>query len=438
MPRQGFWLLRVAVRGLLLAGTSGILLAGAAGAGAAQAVTGTARAGAAQTGPAQAVTGTARAGTAQTGPAQTGPAQTGPAQINALARPDLCWQAGGNGALVTLARCDSALQAQQWTLTSDGVLMTGTGYCLEAADGPLFIDFADQCGGSAGQRWQFSGATGALTSTGTGICAVAGGPLVPGTGVVRATCTAATSASATSATSAISTASAVSTASAASATAATGPAASDGGRWSFGYSAVTVTAGSGHGLAGGAFTASMTVANAAPAQAAYGVSMRLGLPRGVTLSAFRGTGGAAGWRCDVRALTCSGDLAAGDAERVGISGRLPATARRGTVVDVSAGVSVAGTSQSPGTSRAAVPVRVTVLAAAPPAVAGRADRPGVAPACSSRRSPPGPCCSAAACWLPWPGGPRPGEARNSGTGNTAARNRPGRTLSRRTNPTSSM
>ena len=237
--------------------------------------------------------------------------------------------------------------------------MTGTGYCLEAANGPLFIDFASQCGGSAGQRWQFSGATGALASTGTGICAVAGGPLVPGTGIVRGTCTAASSAAA---------------ASAAPATAATGPAGSDGGRWSFGYSAVTVTAGAGHGPAGGAFTASMTVVNAAPAQAAYAVSIRLGLPRGMTLSALRGAGGTAGWRCDVRALTCSGDLAAGDAEHLGISGRLPATARRGTAVDASAGVSVAGTSQSPGTTQAAAAVRVTVLAAAPPAAAGPGGR----------------------------------------------------------------
>ena len=132
--------------------------------------------------------GPAQTGPAQTGPAQTGPAQTGPAQISALARPDLCWQAGGNGAPVTLARCDPALQAQQWTLTSDSVLMTGTGYCLEATDGPLFTDFAAQCGGSPGQRWQFTGATGALTSTGTGICAVPGGPLAPGTGIVSGNC----------------------------------------------------------------------------------------------------------------------------------------------------------------------------------------------------------------------------------------------------------
>ena len=167
MPRQGVWLSRIAVRGLLLAGTSGILLAGAGQAGAAPAGTGAAQAGTAQAGPVQ-------AGTVQAGTAQAGTAQAGPAQIKALARPDLCWQAGGNGAPVTLARCDPALQAQQWTLTSDNVLMTGTGYCLEATAGPLFTDFAAQCGGSPGQRWQFTGATGALTSTGTGICAVAG------------------------------------------------------------------------------------------------------------------------------------------------------------------------------------------------------------------------------------------------------------------------
>ena len=60
-----------------------------------------------------------------------GPA-IGPVQINPVGHPRLCWQAGGNGSGVTLERCDPALQGQQWSLTSDGVVMNGNGYCLEA------------------------------------------------------------------------------------------------------------------------------------------------------------------------------------------------------------------------------------------------------------------------------------------------------------------
>ena len=58
----------------------------------------------------------------------------GPLQIRAQARPDLCWQAAGNGSPVTLAHCGSA-NGQLWTLTSNGVLMNGNGYCLEAVPG---------------------------------------------------------------------------------------------------------------------------------------------------------------------------------------------------------------------------------------------------------------------------------------------------------------
>jgi hypothetical protein len=80
-------------------------------------------------------------------PASAAGPTIGPVQINALGHPGLCWEAGGNGSAVTLEHCDSAVQGQQWSLTSDGVVMNGNGYCLEAhvgqpADQALFIDFA--------------------------------------------------------------------------------------------------------------------------------------------------------------------------------------------------------------------------------------------------------------------------------------------------------
>ena len=60
----------------------------------------------------------------------------GPVQISALGRPGLCWEAGGNGSAVTLEHCDAAVQGQQWSLTGNGVVMNGNGYCLEAQPGP--------------------------------------------------------------------------------------------------------------------------------------------------------------------------------------------------------------------------------------------------------------------------------------------------------------
>ena len=279
-----------------------------------------------------------------------------------------------------------------------------------------------QCGGSPGQRWQFSGATGALTSTGTGICAVAGraararhrhrprerAPGSPGGA----------------------------------------PAArrlrrfGHGRRWpgDVRRPALELRLQRRHGRRPGqaaarpegAFTAALTVANAASAQAAYGVSIRLGLPRGVTLSALRSAASAAGWRCNVRALTCSGDLPAGVAERVGISGRLPATARRGTAVDALRGCfgrrdqPVArdhpGRGARPGDRARRRTARHGRPGRAGPGYRRRAHR--------GARS-PGLCCSAVACWSPWPGGtvPDPGEAperQGRKRANKAARNRAGR------------
>jgi hypothetical protein len=286
-------------------------------------------------------------GAAAGGNTAGGGTNIGPAQINALGRPDLCWQANGNGSPVTLESCDTAIQGQQWSLTSNGVLMTGTGYCLEARTGapsgvPLYIDFAGQCGGSPGQIWQFSAATGQLSSS--GICAVADGPLVPGTEIVRRGCPPAAGG--------------------------TLPASR---KWSLGYSAVSVQAGRGSGAAG-LFSTFVTVANAASAQTAYGMAVTFGLPRGLVARGLHVTGGAAGWSCDTRALTCSGALLAGTSGRVEIAGRLPAGARPGAAYAVSARASVAGTSPGPGPARTTALVNVVVGAAA--AGAGNAAVPG--------------------------------------------------------------
>jgi hypothetical protein len=113
-------------------------------------------------------------------------AQTGPARISAQARPDLCWQAAGNGSPVTLARCGSA-EGQQWTLTSNGVLMNGNGYCLQAG-APLLVGFDGQCDGGPGQLWSYRGTTGQLASRGSTDCTVLSGPLAPGTPIVGGAC----------------------------------------------------------------------------------------------------------------------------------------------------------------------------------------------------------------------------------------------------------
>jgi hypothetical protein len=70
----------------------------------------------------------------------------GPVQINPVGHPRLCWQAGGNGSGVTLERCDPALQGQQWSLTSDGVVMNGNGYCLEAGSPTALLPIAAVAG----------------------------------------------------------------------------------------------------------------------------------------------------------------------------------------------------------------------------------------------------------------------------------------------------
>jgi hypothetical protein len=243
--------------------------------------------------------------------------------------------------------------------------MNGNGYCLEAGPAAaLYIDFAGQCAGERpgngqigrGQVWQYR--AGQLASAGTGACAGPGpgSPVAPGAPVVRRPCSSPSPA---------------------------------GPRWSIGYSAVTVAPGPGGGTVGGpaggaiggaiggpargAFTASVTVANAASAQAAYGVDVTFSLPPRLAASGLRVTGpipgpitgpvsGASGWTCDVRTLTCTGTVPSGASRRVAVTGRLPAASRPGISYTVRAHSAVTGTSQRRGTPRTAtaslaVPVR---------------------------------------------------------------------------------
>ena len=237
-----------------------------------------------------------------------------------------------------LEACDPSLRNQEWSLTPDGVLMNGIGYCLEAlpseAHGtPLYVDFAGQCGGSRGQVWTYTGGTGRLSSSGTGTCAVPGGPIAAGTQVVRAACR------------------------------------PHGLRWSIGYSAVTLAAGPGSS-ARGSYSASVTVANAASAQTAYGVAMTFGLPRSLAAAAMHAAGGASGFRCDVQALTCTGTLPAGTSGRIDISGRLPRDAAPDASYTLSARAAVRDTSQMPGTVPTSVLVKVSAATAAPPPASG--------------------------------------------------------------------
>ena len=266
------------------------------------------------------------------GPASASDGTTiGPMQINPVGHPHLCWQATGNGAPIVLETCDSAVVAQQWSLTPDGVMMSGIGYCLEARSGqpagvPLYIDFAGQCAGGRGQVWRYNGTTGRLSSVGT--CAALGGQPAPGTEIVRRSCP-------------------------------------RGPRWSIGYSAVTIKAGTGNGPVGGPFDASVTIANAASAQTAYEVTVAFGRLPGLAVTGFHVAGGASGFRCNLSALTCTGTLLAGASGRIGVAGRLPAGAQPGHAYALTARAFVRGTSQLPGTPGKTVPVTVSVHAAPP-------------------------------------------------------------------------
>jgi len=258
----------------------------------------------------------------------------GPVQINPVGHPGLCWQASGPGEPILLERCDPTAEAQEWTLTGNGVMTNGIGYCLEAGVGepdgtPLYIDFADQCYGQIGQVWRYAGRTGQLSSLGG--CAALSGPPSTGMEIVRSACPGT---------------------------------ASRGVRWSIGYSAVTLTAGgTTSARAGAAFSAPFTVANAALAQTAYGVTVSFGLPPRLRVSGLVGTGAAAGFACDVQAMTCTGTLRPGASGRIVVSGR--ASAGAGGARVVSAQVAVARTSQIPGTASTSASFTVSVHAPPP-------------------------------------------------------------------------
>jgi ricin-type beta-trefoil lectin protein len=284
----------------------------------------------------------------------------GPVQISALGHPSLCWEAGGNGSGVTLEHCDRVLQGQQWSLTPNGVLMNGNGYCLEAIPGhPLFIDFAAQCDGATSQLWHYHSAHLTSPVPAAGTCAATAGPLVPGAEIVGSACSPSALA-----------AGAVS-------------------RWSIGYSAVTVAPGRGHGPVGGTFGASVTVANAPSAQAAYGVSVAFTLPPGVSASTLRAAPGpsspgstssrsgphtpgppapgpsGSGLRCDVSTLTCTGTLPAGASRQITLTGPVPAAIRPGDSYPIRVHASVTGTTQRSRTARTTAALTVTVAPAAP-------------------------------------------------------------------------
>jgi hypothetical protein len=264
------------------------------------------------------------------------PAATiGPMEINPVGHPHLCWESTGNGAPIALAKCDSSLQNQQWSLTPNGVLMNGIGYCLESRPGhshgtPLYIDFASQCGGSRGQVWTYNGSTSQLSSTGA--CAGLAGSVAANIQVVRASC-------------------------------------GKGPRWSLGYSSVSLTPGPASGPAGGTYSAIVKVANAASAQSAYGVTTTITLPADLAVTALHGTGAAASFRCSEPTLTCTGTLPAGASGDISLTGHLPAGATPGASYPASARVAVHGTSQLASATRTTALLKVNVSAAAAPAPA---------------------------------------------------------------------
>jgi Ricin-type beta-trefoil lectin domain len=233
----------------------------------------------------------------------------GPVKISPLGHPRLCWMAWGNGSPVTLESCDTTLQGEQWTFTSNGVVMNGNGYCLQnggsaqpgspAADS-LYLSFSGQCAGSAAsQHWTFGGVTGAIENPPGHLCAfVQGGALVPGATITARRC---------------------------------GHAGSPV-RWSQGTSDLTLSSArpgamrAGQpGLRGGtgtdrAFTATVAVSNAAKAMTAYAATVTVRAPAGLTVTKLTGTEALSGWSCLVRELRCRGNLPGDSSGTITIAG----------------------------------------------------------------------------------------------------------------------
>jgi hypothetical protein len=123
------------------------------------------------------------------------------------------------------------------------------------------------------------------------------------------------------------------------------------------------------------FSASVTIANAASAQTAYGAAMAFGLPRSLAATALHAVGGASGFRCDSGALTCTGTLRPGIPGRIGISRPLPRDAAPGASYTVSARVAVRDTSQLSGTVPTTALVNGSAGAPTPAPATGGGARP---------------------------------------------------------------
>jgi hypothetical protein len=160
--------------------------------------------------------------------------------------------------------------------------------------------------------------------------------------------------------------------------------AATGERWSFGVSQLRLSAPRGHaqlpgpaataggsGTASGsgastagkrAFTAQVTVANSAKAMTAYGASVSVRLPHGLTATRLAGTGSLTGWTCTVRTLRCRGSLAGGFSGQVTVSGDVTT---RSAPHSVTVRATVTRTNESRhDVRRVTVPVRVFIPAAA--------------------------------------------------------------------------
>jgi hypothetical protein len=275
--------------------------------------------------------------------ASSGP--VGPAPVSALGHRGLCWQAWGDGSTITLEGCVTGQDGELWTFTSNGVLMNGNGYCLQAGRaGSLFLSFSGQCAGAPSQRWTFSGATSQIRNAPTGDCAyVQGGALVPGARIVARRC---------------------------------GPAAK-GRAWSQGISDLILsaprpgtTASNVATSAVRAFTARVTVSNAPRATTAYAAAVWFRLPRGLTVGRLTATGGLRGWTCKLATPSCHGNLGAGATGQVTVAGQV---AGGYTATELTAHADVRHTNQQGRPVRTAtVPVHVydVTAAAGPPTTHG--------------------------------------------------------------------
>jgi hypothetical protein len=305
--------------------------------------------------------------------AQASSGPVGPVPVSPLGHRGLCWQAWGDGSAITLQRCVAGQNGQLWTFTSNGVLMNGNGYCVQAGRRTsLFLSFSGQCAGAPSQRWTFSGTTSQIRNAPTGDCAyVQGGALVPGAQIATRRCAPAAKGWAWS--------QGISdlTLSAAGEDAPRRGARDQGatGRRSMGQGATGRRA-SGQGATGEAaagqdvtanstvraFTARVTVANAPRATTAYAAAVWFRLPRGLTIGRLTATGGLRGWTCTLTKVSCHGNLGAGGTGQIIVTGQV---AGGYTATELTAHADVRHTNQQGRPVRTAtVPVRVSTVTGA--------------------------------------------------------------------------